>query len=211
MSDNTKITATPRTDFGKGASRRDRREGFVPVVLYGHGTEPRHFKVNTLEFAAILREHGTNVVLELDINGQEQLALTKQVDIDPLKRTIDHADLLVVKKGEKVTVDIAVHIVGNPAPGTLVTQDASEIAIEAEAMHIPEHIEVSIDGAEVGTQITAADLTLPQGVSLIAEPDTLIVNIVEAPSAEELDAETDGEAAGAAGDAKADEAAGGDA
>lgn len=211
MSDNTKITATPRTDFGKGASRRDRREGFVPVVLYGHGTEPRHFKVNTLEFAAILREHGTNVVLELDINGQEQLALTKQVDIDPLKRTIDHADLLVVKKGEKVTVDIAVHIVGNPAPGTLVTQDASEIAIEAEAMNIPEHIEVSIDGAEVGTQITAADLTLPQGVSLIAEPDTLIVNIVEAPSAEELDAETDGEAAGAAGDAKADEAAGGDA
>lgn len=197
----TNIKAIARTDFGKGASRRDRREGFIPVVLYGHGTEPRHFKLNTLEFAAILREHGTNAVLNLDIDGEEQLALTKQVDIDPLKRTIDHADLLVVKKGEKVTVDVAIVVTGDAAPGTLVTQDASEISVEADALKIPEDFEISIEGAEVGTQITAADITMPAGTTLISDPETLIVNVVEAPTAEDLEAEVDLEAAGVVEDA----------
>lgn len=201
MSDNNKIKALVRTEFGKGASRRDRREGFVPVVLYGHGTEPRHLKLNTLEFAAILRASGTNAVLTLDIDGEEQLALTKQVDVEPLKRTIDHADLLVVKKGEKVIVDITVLITGEAGPGTLVTQDASEISVEADALKIPEDFEVSIEGAEVGTQITAADITLPAGVELISDPETLIVNVVEAPTEADLESEVDLEAAGVVEDA----------
>lgn len=205
MSEQNNIKALVRSEFGKGASRRDRREGFVPVVLYGHGTEPRHLKLNTLDFAAILRSHGTNAVLTLDIDGEEQLALTKQVDVDPLKRTIDHADLLVVKMGEKVVVDVVVTVTGEAGPGTLVTQDATEVSVEAEALHIPEEFEVSIEDAEVGTQVTAADIKLPSGVTLISDPETLIVNVVEAPTEEDLEAEVDLEAAGVVEDAPEDE------
>lgn len=191
MADTNKIQAITRTDFGKGASRRDRREGFVPVVLYGHGTDPRHLKLKTLEFAAILRENGTNAVLALDIDGTEQLALTKQVDVEPIKRFIEHADLLVVKKGEKVEVSVYVTTTGEAAPGTLVTQDLSEIVVEADALKIPENFEIDLEGAEVGTQFTAGDITLPAGVTLVTDPEILIVNVAEAPSQDELEAELD--------------------
>ncbi len=201
-----KLTADVRTRTGKGASRQARRDGKVPTVLYGHGTEPQHLELNARDFAAVLRHSGTNAILTLDIAGKEQLALTKAIVIHPIKRNIVHADLLVVRRGEKVTVDVAVVVEGDAAPGTLVTQEANTIQIEAEALSIPEQVVVSVEGAEAGTQITAGQLELPKGVTLIVDADTLVVNVVEAPSAEDLDAEGAGETAEAAAEEPAAEA-----
>lgn len=187
------LTAHLRTETGKGASRRARRDGKVPAVLYGHGTDPRHLVLPAREFAAVLRNSGTNAVLTLDIDGQEQLALTKALDIHPIRRNIQHADLLVVRRGEKVTVDVTVVVEGEAASGTLVTQDASTIEIEAEALSIPEQFTVSVEGAEEGTQITAGSIELPPGVALISDPETLVVKVVVAPTAEDLEGEVAGE------------------
>ncbi|MCG7611260.1 MULTISPECIES: 50S ribosomal protein L25/general stress protein Ctc [Mycobacterium] len=202
-----KLTANVRTRTGKGASRQARRDGKVPTVLYGHGTEPQHLEINAREFAAVLRHAGTNAVLTLDIEGKEQLALTKSLDIHPIRRNIQHADLLVVRRGEKVHVEVTVTLEGDAAPGTLVTQDANAIEIEAEALSIPDHLTVSIEGAEAGTQITAGQIALPAGVSLVSDPELLVANIVEAPSAEELESEGAGEAGEAAAEEPAAEAA----
>ncbi|MGW5072996.1 50S ribosomal protein L25/general stress protein Ctc [Rhodococcus sp. NPDC004095] len=187
------LKAAVRTEFGKGAARRARRDGNVPAVLYGHGTEPQHLSVNAREFAAILRAHGTNAVVTLDIEGTEQLALTKSVVVHPIRRHIEHADLLVVKKGEKVTVEVPVVLTGEAASGALVTQDVTTIKLEAEALHIPEQIEISIEGAEAGTQILAGGVELPAGAALQDDAELLLVNIVEAPSAESLEGEGAGE------------------
>ncbi|MGV0853328.1 50S ribosomal protein L25/general stress protein Ctc [Mycolicibacterium phlei] len=189
------LTATVRKETGKGASRRARRNGRVPAVLYGHGTDPQHLELDARDFAAVLRHAGTNAVLTLDIEGTEQLALTKAVDVHPIRRTITHADLLVVKRGEKVSVEINVVVEGDAAPGTLVTQEANTIEVEADVQSIPESLTVSVEGAEAGTQITAGSIELPSGVSLITDPETLVVNIVTAPTAEQLEAEGGGEAA----------------
>ncbi len=193
QNEQNKISAAVRTEFGKGSARRARREGQVPAVLYGHKTEPRHLLLGALEFAAILRHSGTNALLTLDIEGEEQLALPKQIDVHPLTRIIEHTDLLVVKKGEKVVVEIAVIVSGDAAPGTLVTTDADVIEIEVEATNIPEDLEVSVAGAQAGTQITAADVELPAGATLISDPETLLVNVIEAPTEADLDAEGEGE------------------
>ncbi|MGJ6122540.1 50S ribosomal protein L25/general stress protein Ctc [Mycolicibacterium sp. Y3] len=201
-----KLTADVRTRTGKGASRQARRDGKVPTVLYGHGEDPQHLELNARDFAAVLRHSGTNAILTLDIAGKEQLALTKAIVIHPIRRNIVHADLLVVRRGEKVTVDIAVVVEGEAVPGTLVTQDANTIQVEAEAMSIPEQVTVSVEGLEAGTQITAGQIELPKGVSLIVDPETLVVNVVAAPTAEDLDAEGAGETA-AAGGAAAEPAA----
>ena len=189
QNEQNKISATVRTEFGKGSARRARREGQVPAVLYGHKTEPRHLLLGALDFAAILRHAGTNALLTLDIEGEEQLALPKQIDVHPLTRIIEHTDLLVVKKGEKVIVEIAVLVTGDAAPGTLVTTDADFIEIEIEATRIPEEFELSIAGVEAGTQFTAADITLPDGAELISDPETLLVNIIEAPTEADLETE----------------------
>lgn len=189
-----KLTANVRTRTGKGASRQARRDGKVPAVLYGHGTDPQHLELNARDFAAVLRGHGTNAVLTLDIDGTEQLALTKALDVHPIRRTIQHADLLVVKRGEKVTVEVTVVVEGDAAPGTLVTQETNTVEIEAEALSIPEQFSVSVEGVEAGTQITAGQIELPQGVNLISDPELLVVNVVEAPSAEALEGEGAGEA-----------------
>ncbi|BDT89093.1 hypothetical protein FMUAM8_48570 [Nocardia cyriacigeorgica] len=159
-------------------------------MLYGHQSDPQHLALNAQAFAAILREHGTNAVLNLVIDGKKQLALTKSVVVHPIRRYIEHADLLIIKKGEKVTADVTVTVVGDAAPGTLVTQDATTVSIEADALNIPETIEVSVEDVEAGTQITAADLQLPAGVSLAVDAETLIVNVIAAPAAA---AETEGE------------------
>lgn len=193
MSDKNALTAAVRTEFGKGSARRARREGQVPAVLYGHKTEPRHLLLGALEFAAILRYAGTNALLTLDIEGEEQLALPKQIDVHPLTRVIEHTDLLVVRKGEKVVVEIAVLVTGEAAPGTLVTTDADVIEVEVEATNIPEEFEISIAGVEAGTQFTAADVALPTGATLISDPETLLVNVIEAPT--EADLESDEEEA----------------
>lgn len=190
-----KLSVDVRTRTGKGASRQARREGKFPAVLYGHGALPQHLELNARDFAAVLRHSGTNAVLSLEINGTEQLALTKALAIHPIKRTITHADLIIIKRGEKVTVEVAVNLEGEAESGTLVTQDATTIEIEAEALSIPEGLTVSIEGAEEGTQILAGQVQLPSGVTLVSDPEMLVVNIVAAPSADEMDAEGSGEEA----------------
>lgn len=203
-----KLTVAVRSETGKGASRRARREGKVPAVLYGHGSDPQHLELNAHDFAAVLRHSGTNAVLTLDIDGKEQLALTKALDVHPIRRTIQHADLLVVKRGEKVTVDVNVVIEGDPMSGTLVTQDNTSVQVEAEALSIPEQLTLSIEGAEAGTQFTAGSLELPKGVTLVSDPDLLLVNVTEAQAAEEpaeAEAATE-EAEAEAGEAEASEA-----
>ncbi len=189
------LKVTVRTATGKGASRRARRDGKIPAVLYGHGADPQHLELPGHDFAAVLRHSGTNAVLTLDIDGKEQLALTKALDIHPIRRTIQHADLLVVRRGEKVVVEVNVIVRGDAAPGTLVTQETNAIEIEAEALSIPEEFTVSVEGAEPGTQITAGRIALPRGVNLISDPELLVVNVVNAPTAEELAEEGAGEAA----------------
>ncbi|RFZ09658.1 50S ribosomal protein L25 [Mycobacterium marinum] len=181
------LVVTVRTETGKGASRRARREGKVPAVMYGHGAEPQHLELPAHDYAAVLRNSGTNAVLTLDIAGEEQLALTKALDIHPIRRTIQHADLVVVRRGEKVVVEVSVAVEGDAAPGTLVTQEANTIEIEAEAMSIPEQLTVSIEGAEPGTQFAAGQIELPAGVGLISDPEMLVVNVVTAPTAEDLE------------------------
>jgi large subunit ribosomal protein L25 len=205
-----KLTALVRTETGKGASRRARRNGKVPAVLYGHGADPQHLELDAHDFAAVLRHSGTNAVLTLDVEGKEQFALTKALDIHPIRRRIQHVDLLVVRRGEKVTVEVNVIVEGEAAPETLVTQDTNTIEIEAEALSIPESVSVSVEGAEIGTQFTAGSITLPAGVTLVSDPDMLVVNVVAAPTAEDLEGEGAGEVEEAEGEA-AEEGAEGEA
>jgi len=199
-----KLPVTVRTETGKGASRRARRNGMIPAVLYGHGADPQHLELPGRDFATVLRHSGTNAVLTLDIEGTEQLALTKALEIHPIRRSIQHADLLVVRRGEKVVVEVAVVIEGDAESGTLVTQDATHIEIEAEALSIPEQLTLSIEGATAGTQFTAGQVPLPAGVNLIADPDLLVVNVVTAPTAEDLAEEGSGEAPAAETEAAAE-------
>ncbi|WP_306360975.1 50S ribosomal protein L25/general stress protein Ctc [Nocardia sp. CC227C] len=196
MSDANLLEATVRTEFGKGAARRTRRDGNVPAVLYGHNSDPQHLAVNAQAFAAILREHGANAILNLEIGGKKQLAMTKSVVVHPIRRYIEHADLLVIKRGEKVVADVHVTLVGDAAAGTLVTQETTTLSVEADAMKLPEAIEVSVEGIEAGTQITAGEIALPKGVTLAGDADALIVNIIAAPAAEAAEGESaaDGEA-----------------
>ncbi len=187
-----KIKAEKRTEFGKGAARRIRRADKVPAVVYGHGNDPVHLTLPGHDTMMALKHGGANALLELDIDGEEQLALTKQVQVDPIRRVLEHIDFVAVRRGEKVTVDVPVHLAGEAARDTLVVTEQATIQVEAEATDIPEAIEVDIDGAEVGTQIHASDLTLPSGTTLLLDPETLVVIITYAPTEEELEAEVEG-------------------
>ncbi|HEX6246740.1 MAG TPA: 50S ribosomal protein L25/general stress protein Ctc [Nocardioidaceae bacterium] len=192
----TKIKAEPRTEFGKGAARRIRRADKVPAVIYGHGAEPLHITLPGHETMLALKHGGANALLSIDVEGTSQLTLPKQVQRDPIKGFLEHLDLIVVRKGEKVTVEIPIHVVGDPAPETLVVTEHSTVTVEAEATHIPEYIEVSVEGAEVGTQVLARDLQLPSGSTFQGDEETLIVNVTHAPTAEEIEEElaaTEGE------------------
>ena len=200
------LSVSVRTQTGKGASRRARRDGKIPAVLYGHGADPQHLELPGHDFAAVLRHSGTNAVLTLDIEGKEQLALTKALAIHPIRRTIEHADLLVIRRGEKVVVEVGIDVQGEAAYGTLVTQEANTVEIEAEALSIPEELVVSVEGAEPGTQITAGQIELPAGVTLVDDADMLVVNVVVAPTAEDLEAEGAGEVAEAEEPAESEEA-----
>jgi large subunit ribosomal protein L25 len=184
-----KITAEERTEFGKGAARRIRRADKIPAVLYGHGNEPVHVTLPGHDTMMALKHGGANALLELDIDGKSQLALTKQVQVDPIRRVLEHIDFVAVRRGEKVTVDVPVHVSGEAAPETLVVTEHSTVQLEAEATAIPERIEVSVEGAAVGTQIHASDLALPEGTTLLTSPEALIVNVTQAQTAEQLEAE----------------------
>jgi len=182
-----KLIAELRTEFGKGAARRIRRADKVPAVLYGHGTDPIHIALPGHETLLALRT--ANALLSIEVDGSSQLALPKQVQRDPLRHTIEHVDLVIVRRGEKVTVDVAIHLVGEAGPDTLVVVDHNTVPVEAEATQIPTQIVVSIDELPPGTQILARDLQLPDGSIIDLDPETLIVNITNAPTAEALEAE----------------------
>lgn len=193
-----KIQAELRTEFGKGAARRIRRDNKIPAVVYGHGNDPLHLTMPGHDTMMAIKHGGANALLEIDVEGATQLALTKHVQIDPIRRAIEHVDFISVKLGEKVTVDVRLQIVGEAGPDTLVVTENATVQVEAEATHIPEYIEVSIAGAEVGTQIHASDLTLPAGTTLLTDPEALVVNITQQISAEALEAELAGEGEAAA-------------
>lgn len=184
-----KIVAEKRTEFGKGAARRIRRENKIPAVVYGHGADPMHLSLPGHATMMALKNHGANALLELDIEGKIQLAMTKQVQVDDVRRVIEHVDFVAVRAGEKVTVDITVHVVGDAISGTMVVTDANTLTVETEATHVPESIEVSIEGLEAGTQILAGSVPLPEGTTLVTDPETLVVNITEAKTIEEPAAE----------------------
>jgi large subunit ribosomal protein L25 len=190
MSDN-KLVAIPRTKFGKGAARSIRREGNIPAVMYGHGTEPVHISLPGHETMMALKV--ANVLLTIEIDGVDQLALAKDIQRDAIKPVIDHVDLVVVRLGEKVTVDVPVHVVGAAAVETVVTVENNTVELAVEATHIPENVQVSVEGVKAGTQILARDLVLPEGAELITDPETLIVNVTQAISEEALEAELAGE------------------
>lgn len=182
-----KIAAELRTEFGKGAARRIRRADKVPAVLYGHGTDPVHISLPGHE--ALLALRTANALLALDIEGRTELALPKHVQRDPIKGFIEHVDLILVRRGEKVVVEVSVVTTGEAAPDTLVVQENQTISVQAEATHIPSEVEVSIEGARAGTQIHAKDIVLPSGVLLDADPELLVVNVTAAQTAEEAEAE----------------------
>jgi large subunit ribosomal protein L25 len=185
-----KISAEARTEFGKGGARRTRRAGKVPAVLYGHGEAPKHIALPAREFAAAIRHGGVNQIFNITLaDGTEALALPKAIQRDPLKDTFEHVDLLIVRRGEKVTVEVPVHLVGEAAKGTLLINEHDRLAITAEALHLPEFLEASIEGMEAGSHVTAADIKLPSGVDLAVDPETIITVISVAPSAEQLEGE----------------------
>ena len=182
-----KIQAETRSEFGKGAARRIRRSGAVPAVLYGHGEAPAHITLPGHDLMLALKS--ANALLSVEMDGKSQLALPKDVQRDPIKGFIEHADLILVRRGEKVVVDVPIVLVGDAAPDALIMTETNELTVEAEATHIPGSIEVSIEGLEVGSQIVASDLELPAGVELRVEDDQLIVHASAAPTAEQLEAE----------------------
>jgi large subunit ribosomal protein L25 len=183
-----RIAAEPRTEFGKGPARRARRAGRVPAVLYGHGTDPRHVSLPGHDVLLALRT--ANVLIRLEgMPGGSQLALPKAIQRDPIKGYVEHVDLIMVRQGEKVTVDIPVTVTGDVVPDGLLDQQLVQIAVEAEATNIPPGIEVDIEGMPIGAAIHAGNLTLPAGVSLAVEPDILVLHVIAAPTAAQMEAE----------------------
>lgn len=204
------VAVETRTSFGKGAARKLRAAGKIPAVVYGHGTDPLHVALPAHETTLIARR--ANALIELKMTDGEQLVLIKDVQRDPVRQIIEHLDLVIVRKGEKVTVDIAVHVEGEPVSGTMVQMDHSSVTVEAEATHIPEYVSVNVDGLEEGSQIHAGELALPDGSTLVTDPEALILSIQLPPKVVEPEPDTvaEGEAGGegAEGDAAAE---GGDA
>lgn len=190
-----RLTAEARTEFGKGGARRTRRAGKIPAVIYGHGAEPRHVSLPAREFANAIRHGGSNVLLTIDLDGEQQLAIPKAIQRHAIKGTFEHIDLLAVRRGEKVTIDVPVTVVGELVPGALLVHDATSVSLEAEATDLPTGIEVNIEGLQIGTQITAGQLDIPGGASLVTDPEHLIIAINEAPTEAELEGEAEGEEA----------------
>lgn len=203
-----KITAEPRTEFGKGGARRTRRAGKVPAVLYGHGEKPTHIALPAREFAAAIRHGGINQLFAIEITGgASTLALPKAIQKDPVRDTYEHVDLLIVRRGEKVTVEVPVNLVGEAAPGTLVMVEHDHLSVVADATKLPESLEVSIDGLAAGSHVTAGQVSLPAGAELAVDPDVSVAVISLAPTEEQLEGETP-ESAEAAAEAEAEAAEG---
>jgi large subunit ribosomal protein L25 len=182
------MSATVRTEFGKGAARRERRGGLVPAVLYGHGTEPRHLSLPGHDVLLALRT--ANVLIRLDgLTGGSALALPKAVQRDAIRGTVEHVDLILVRRGEKVTVEVPVTVTGEVIADGMLDQQLVQVSIEAEATHIPPGVEIDVTGMAVGTSVTAGDLALPDGSTLAMEPDLLVLHVIPAPTAAQMEAE----------------------
>ena len=182
------IAAEPRTEFGKGFARRIRVVGKVPAVLYGHGTDTRHVTLPGHDLMMALKT--SNVLIRLEgLPGGNELALPKAVQRNPIKGFVEHVDLILVRRGEKVTVEVPVRVVGEVFPGGLLDQQLVQIQVEAEATNIPQSFEVDVEGMEIGSAVHAADLNLPEGVSMAADPEALVLHVIAAPTAEQLEAE----------------------
>jgi large subunit ribosomal protein L25 len=188
----TKLVATSRTEFGKGAARRLRRANLIPAVLYGHGTDPVHVALPGHEVMMAVKH--SNALFEIDIDGTSTLAIAKDVQVEPVRNVIEHLDLLIVRRGEKVTVEVPVHVVGESAPGTIHVVETQHLSLEVEATHIPDRVEVSIDGLDEGAIVHAHDIALPQGSALLTDPEHVVLTIT-VPRAETTEEETEGETA----------------
>ncbi|RPF26095.1 50S ribosomal protein L25/general stress protein Ctc [Georgenia muralis] len=196
MADQIKLSATIRSEFGKGAARRARRSGLIPAVLYGHGTDPQHLALPSHETFLAVKGHA-NALINLDIEGGEQLALAKDIQRDPVRRTIEHIDFVVVRKGERVTVEIPVHVEGESAPGTIHQVEQQTLTVTVPATSIPEQIVISVEGLEDGAQVRIADIPRPEGATIDADPETIVV-LISTPRAEEEETEAaEGETAAA--------------
>jgi large subunit ribosomal protein L25 len=192
-----RIAAEPRTEFGKGGARRTRRSGKIPAVLYGHGSDPRHISLPTRDFEQALRRDGANVLLDLQLADGSELALPKSIQRDPVSRAIEHLDLILVRRGERMSVEIAIHLEGAIVSGGLLEQSLSTLSVTAEATNIPSSVEISIEGLEIGAAVHANQVKLPEGVEIDGDPEALVFHIVAAPTAEQMESEGagDGEAA----------------
>ena len=187
-----RISAEPRTEFGKGGARRTRRAGKVPAVLYGHGTDPRHISLPSREFERALHtDAGANVLLTLAIEGGDELALPKSIQRDPVRGVIEHVDLILVRRGEKITVEVPVHVSGEVVSGGLLDTQLTTLSVLTEATHIPSGFEVSIDGLEIGDAIHAKQVELPSGTELVTDGDAVVLHVMAAPTAEQLEADLD--------------------
>jgi large subunit ribosomal protein L25 len=184
-----RLAAEKRTEFGKGGARRTRRAGKVPAVIYGHGGDPRHVSLPAHDFANAVRHGGNNVLLTLDLEDGEQLVIPKAIQRHPIKGYFEHVDLITVRRGEKITIDVPITVTGDVVPGGMVNQERTVLSVEAEATHLPSELVLDIAGREIGTHISAGDVALPSGSTLVTEADHLVLAIIEAPTAEELEAE----------------------
>ena len=187
-----RLSAETRSEFGKGFARRIRAAGKIPAVLYGHGTDPRHLTLASREFTHAIKG-GANTILTLALPTGDELALAKSIVRHPLRDYFEHVDLIIVRRGERVTVDIPVVVTGDAPAGSLVLTDANTVSIEVEALQIPQSIEVSVEGLEIGAQILASQVILPEGATLVTDPEALVVSVSLAPTAEDLEADGSGE------------------
>lgn len=201
-----RLAAEPRTEFGKGGARRTRRAGKIPAVIYGHGAAPRHVSLPAREFGHAIKHGGANVLLTLSLDGVDELAIPKAIQRHPIKGVFEHVDLLTVRRGEKVTIDVPIVIVGEVARGGLLAQESNAVSVEAEATHLPAEIEVNVEGLEIGSHVTAGDLPLPSGATLVTEPEHVLVLIQEAPTAADLEEQVEVEGEGEAEAPEAEEA-----
>lgn len=206
----TAIKGERREEFGKGSARRLRRDGKIPGVLYEKGIDNIHFAVDRIEMTAVVRNDGTNAIVELELDGEKLLAMVKHIDQNVITLDIDHIDLLGIKRGEKVTVEVPVVTEGEAAPGAVVLQETDYVEIEIDALSIPDELTVSIEGKEIGDTLHASDVKLPEGAELISDPETLLVNVTFEQVDEDLEAEAEaaeegGAEAGAESEAPAEE------
>lgn len=186
----SEINAEIRTEFGKGGARRTRRAGKLPAVLYGHGEPPKHLALPALEFATAIRYGGMTQVLTLTFpDGSKSTALPKAIQRDPIKNVYEHADLLLVRKGERVTAEIPVVVTGEAVSGTLVIQELDTVLVNADATELPDQLEISVDGLDAGAQISAGELRLPAGSELASDPETVLVLVSASPTAAQMGAE----------------------